>query len=96
MTRTEEMGQAYHPVPQNAVVVPQKPPALQHCLLKSPPAQVKPPLLAPQVPSTEGIFVVRQALEALFWLFFVRDSAWSQSNFAERKMRKGKGWAYHP
>ena len=54
--------QTHHPVPQWAVVVPQKPPALQHWLSKWPPLHVKSPLLAPQLPSTDGMSV------ALHWL----------------------------
>lgn len=62
------MTGTYHPEPQCPFVVPQKPPELQHWLLKGPPARVKPPLLGPQLPSLEGTFVVRQALDDPVWL----------------------------
>lgn len=58
----------WHPVLQCASVVPQYPPAEQHCPLKGPPAQVKPPLVLPHSPVTLGTFEVRHPLEKDFWL----------------------------
>jgi hypothetical protein len=57
----------HHPLAlaQNALVVPQKPLLLQHCPSNVPPAHVR-TTLDPQVPSTLGIFEVKQAFENVF------------------------------